>query len=293
MPGNMPMITQSKQLDLSQLMALQEKPDPFTPGEPLFWNDPHISKGMLAAHLDPNMDLASRRFETIDRSVAWITTNLDLQAGDAVLDLGCGPGLYAARLAAKGIRVTGVDYSQRSITYAREFEAEHGLDISYRFQDYLLLDEENLYEAVLLIFGDFCPLNPEQRRRLLRNVRQALKPGGHFVFDVSTPLHHQRHGCGNGWKALESGFWRPGPHLILEHHFDYPEELICLDQMAVIDEDGTLTVYRNWFQDYNPETITAELEAAGFLIEGTWADLTGEPYHEDTEWIGVVARAVG
>jgi len=66
------LITPSGQLDLSMLMALQKKPAPFTPGEPLFWDDPHISKGMLAAHLDPNTDVASRRPETIDRTVAWI-----------------------------------------------------------------------------------------------------------------------------------------------------------------------------------------------------------------------------
>jgi len=45
---------------LPQLIALQEKPNPFTSGEPLFWDDPHISRQMLAAHLDPDIDAASR-----------------------------------------------------------------------------------------------------------------------------------------------------------------------------------------------------------------------------------------
>lgn len=75
-------------LDLMLLMAVQEKPAPFTPGEPVFWNDPHISSQMLAVHLDPNVDLASRKADTIDASVAWMIETLGLHSGDAVLDLG-------------------------------------------------------------------------------------------------------------------------------------------------------------------------------------------------------------
>jgi hypothetical protein len=59
-------------MNLQQLKQIQGKPEPFTPGEPLFWDDPHISEKMLAAHLDPSSDLASRRPETIERSVKWL-----------------------------------------------------------------------------------------------------------------------------------------------------------------------------------------------------------------------------
>ncbi|NIV35509.1 MAG: methyltransferase domain-containing protein, partial [Anaerolineae bacterium] len=114
------------QLNLDLLQALQEKPAPFTPGEPLFWDDPHISKGMLATHLDPTIDLASRRPETIDRTVAWIVETLGLEPGDSVLDLGCGPGLYTQRFAQRGQRVSGVDYSRRSIEYAGQQAEEKG-----------------------------------------------------------------------------------------------------------------------------------------------------------------------
>lgn len=49
---------------LSQLIELQQKPAPFTPGEALFWDDPHISSQMLAVHLNPDVEAASRRPET-------------------------------------------------------------------------------------------------------------------------------------------------------------------------------------------------------------------------------------
>jgi SAM-dependent methyltransferase len=271
-------------------MSLQGKPAPFTPGEPLFWDDPHISQQMLAAHLDPDTDAASRRPEVIDRSVSWLIETLGLKAGDSVLDLGCGPGLYASRFAQAGFKVTGVDYSRRSIAYARQYAFENDLDIGYRYQNYLALNEVNQYDTALLIYGDFCPLNPGQRAVLLQNVHRALKPNGRFVLDVTTRENRKRTSNKNRWYAAESGFWKPGPHLVLEEGFDYPEQSIWLDQFTVIEADGKISVYRNWFQDYTPETITGELQQGGFCVEGLWADFTGQPYTPASEWIGLVTR---
>jgi SAM-dependent methyltransferase len=277
-------------LDVERLRQLQQRPPPFEPGEPLFWDDPHISKGMLASHLNPNTDAASRRPETIERSVVWLVEMLGLRPGDAVLDLGCGPGLYATRLAARGLRVTGVDYSRRSIDYATRYAADHGLDIAYRYQDYLTLEDERAYDAALLINGDYCPLAPEQRSQLLANVRRALVDGGRFALDVTTREHRALHGARPAWYAVDTGFWKPGPHLVLEQGFDYPEQSIYLDQYVIVEPDGTITAYRNWFQDYVPETIQAELEAGGFAVQGVWGDLTGTPYAQGSEWIGLVAQ---
>lgn len=277
-------------MNLDLIRQLQQKPEPFTPGEPLFWNDPHISAQMLKWHLNPENDVASRRPETIQRSVDWLVATLGLKAGDSVLDLGCGPGLYAARLAEKGLRVTGVDYSRRSIEYAMQYAAEHQLDIRYRYQDYLTLEDANQYEAALLIYGDLCPLSPDQRQTLLANVHRALKPSGHFVLDVTTRIHRQKDGGRNSWYVAETGFWKPGPHLVLDDGFDYPEQSIFLDQAIVIEADGKVSVYRNWFQDYDRDTITVELEQAGFGVQSAWSDLLGTPFRDDTEWIGLVVQ---
>jgi SAM-dependent methyltransferase len=279
-------------VDVRELALLMERPAPFTPGEPRFWDDPHISKGLLNAHLDPDTEAASRPPATIDRCVAWIVKALELRQGHRVVDLGCGPGLYASRLAERGITVTGVDLSPRSIEMARNMAREHGLDIAYRCQDYLDLTDESSFDAAFLIYGDYCPLAPEKRARLLGNVHRALKAGGQFVLDVTTRRHRQQHLTRNAWYAMESGFWRPTPHLVLEQGFDYPEQSIYLDQYIVIEASGKLSVYRNWFHDYTPATLKPELEAGGFAVLSLWGDLMGTPYTPDSEWIGVVARKV-
>ncbi|MGE5222500.1 MAG: SAM-dependent methyltransferase [Omnitrophica WOR_2 bacterium] len=285
----MSQIPASACLDIQRLSGLQAKPEPFSPGEEHFWTDAHISKQMLASHLDPDSDGASRRPETIRGEVAWIVKTLGLGPGDSILDMGCGPGLYTARLAAYRLKVTGVDFSENSIQYAEQFARQNGLDISYRCQDYLQLQDESQYDAALLIAGDLCPLSPEQRTRLLSNVRRALKPGGSFVLDVTTPRLRQRQGLKNNWYAASNGFWKPGPHLVLEQGFAYENDLF-LDQYTVVEADGKISVYRNWFQDYTGEAIRGELQASGFSVQSLWGDLTGSAYEPTGDWIGIIAK---
>ncbi len=275
---------------IDQLAQLELPPEPFAPGTTPFWDDPHISQQMLAAHLDPALAAASRPHAEIDCSVEWIAHQLGLGPGAALLDLGCGPGLYAERFAARGLRVTGVDYSRRSIDHATQSARARRLAIDYRCQNYLELDEAPRYDAALLIYGDLCALAPAQRAQLLRAVHRALRPGGAFVLDVTTRAHRERHGLRNRWYAASAGFWKPGPHLVLEQGFDYPDELIYLDQYVVVEASGALSVYRNWFQDYTPERITAELAEHGLAVRSLWADLLGTPAGPASEWIGVVAR---
>ena len=73
--------------------------------------------------------------------------------------------------------------------------------------------------------------------------------------------------------------------------FDYPEESIFLDQAVVVEMgNGRISVYRNWFQDYNRDSITAELERGGFTVRSVWNDLLGTPFTPDTDWIGLITQ---
>jgi 2-polyprenyl-3-methyl-5-hydroxy-6-metoxy-1,4-benzoquinol methylase len=91
---------------------------------------------MLKAHLDPTWDAASRNHAFIAKSVDWITQIAPPMQYMKLLDLGCGPGLYAERFNTKGYEVTGIDYSHRSLDYARNSALQNGSDITYIYQDY-------------------------------------------------------------------------------------------------------------------------------------------------------------
>jgi SAM-dependent methyltransferase len=279
-------------LNYKPLLSLLEKPPVFEPDGQKFWDDPYISGQMLAAHLDPETDAASRRPESIDCAAAWIAETVGLQPGDSLLDLGCGPGLYARRWSAMGLDVTGVDCSARSVAYARAQDPK----TTYLHRDFFdldldALDLEGAFDAVAQVYGEVNTFDDARRDALLAIVRRALKSGGYFAFDVSTWFNHHPARIHEGWSAVEGrGFWKPNPYLELRQVFEYPEHDTTLEQYIIIEDDGTITTYRNWFHYYTVETITAALEGAGFVVEQIAGDLCGAPYKEDSAWIGVVAR---
>lgn len=275
---------------LSTLLQFPVKPPLFESGETRFWDDPHISKGMLEVHLDPEHDAASRKAETIDKEIKYLVSSNILKQGDRVLDLGCGPGLYATRLCENGIKVTGVDISKRSLDYAMRYAEEKGLDIDYRCIDFFDIEYSSEFNVVLQIQGELCTFSDAKRDELLAKIHKALKLDGLFVFDVSTRAQRMRDGLKNRWYVSGGGFWRPGRHLVLEQGFDYPEHDVWLDQYIVVDDYSNVSVYRNWFHDYNLQSITKVLEKACFQIVYVWNDLTGTPYREGGDWIAVVGR---
>lgn len=288
-----PNVLRDGHLDLDLLSRLSAPPPIYEPGEPLFWTDPHISSEMLKAHLDPNTDAASRRPETILKTVKWLSQYLRLPPGAKVIDLGCGPGLYCTHFHREGWKVKGMDFSERSIAYAREQAAIHGQDIEYVQQDYLTWDESLEYDAAFLIYCDLGALKDPDRDILLQNVFRALKPGGRFVFDVETPAHFTTtvgKGENSSWRASPKGFWKPEPYLLLSNTFYYPEKQTYLDQYVVVVESGETFVYRVLHHAYTRETIVPVLERAGFRVEDVWGDLTGSPHSEDSHTLAVVAR---
>ena len=292
MHNQSPSIIGAGKLDLESLRRVTGRPALFAPHEALFWDDPHIARQMLAAHLDPNWNAASYRHETIDRSVAWLASHLRLAKGQRVLDLGCGPGLYCTRLSRYGLAVTGIDFSRHSIDYATQYARENDLDVTYIYANYLTLEYEEEFDAAFLIYYDFGVFADQGRDDLLTRIHRALKPGGAFVFDVMTPRRARRPDGETTWEVCPSGFWKPGPYLALTQFFQYPEAEADLQQTIVVEEDGRLSVYRLWDRYYSIDTITPALEARGFRVQDVWSDLTGRPYQASSESLGIVARKV-
>lgn len=276
---------------LKKLELLTQKPPLFESGEQTFWDDPHISKQLLKAHLDPETDLASRKHTTINKEVEHLFKSGILKPNNQVLDLGCGPGLYSSRLAGRGLNVTGIDMSANSLEYAKRQAEATGQIIEYMQMDFFDIDFKEQFDAILQTNGELNTFSNAQRDRLLKKLWLALKPDGVLIFDVTTGNLRQKHKLQNGWFFVNSGFWRLTPHLVLEQGYDYPEADVFLNRHIVLDEEK-LTDYRFWFHDYNLETLKPVLQKAGFKITHVWNDLTGAKYQAGGDWLAVVAKKV-
>lgn len=255
------------------------------------WTDPHIAGQMLRHHLDENTDAASRRPAAIDSFVDWIDRRFGL-GGMAVLDLGCGPGLYAIRMAGRGARVTGVDFSASSLDYAREAARAAHAEIDFRRMDYLLDELPGGADLITLIYADYCAIGPDRRRLILDKVRRSLAPGGRFVFDVSSVEEFA--GFAEAVKFgrnYMNGFWSSQPYFAFHACFRYEEQAIALDRYLVCAEQEEFEIY-NWVQYFTPTTIAAELGRAGFECEAVLDLSSGEDWRPSPQAFAVVARSL-
>ena len=251
-------------MKIADIINNSSKPKLYERGDSVMWTDSHISKQLLDVHLNEHIDLASRKSTTIKSTVDWILANTNKKKLN-ILDLGCGPGLYSEIFTMKGHNVTGVDFSENSINYAQKAAKKKKLDITYINENYLELDlKENQFDLVMLIFTDFGPLLPNQRKQLLRIIKRVLKPEGVFIFDVLNDTTIDSKISPKSWEASKHGFWKNKPYLALSDSFIYQEEKVILYQHIIIDEQENIDTYRFWNHFFSNSDLSKILNENGF-----------------------------
>jgi SAM-dependent methyltransferase len=276
------------------LQEVNRRPEPFaeyTARE--LWTDPHISSKMLALHLDPAVDAASRNREFLDRSADWIASHFGLASGSRVADFGCGPGLYAQRLARRGADVTGIDFSASSLRHARTEAAREGLQIDYVQADYLDFATERRFDLIIMIMCDFCALSPEQRAELLRRFRSLLAADGRVLLDVYSPaMLDAREEAATYGSDLMDGFWSPKPYFGFLNTFKYERERVLLDKYTIVERDRIRRIF-NWLQCFTPTGLEGEFAGCGPQVVERWGDVAGSPYDPGATEFAVVAGPSG
>lgn len=250
-------------MKIERIIKLSKKPQLYEQGTSVMWTDPHISKQLLELHINPENDVASRSQEKIKRITNWILE----QTGNPrmkILDLGCGPGLYAELLAQKGHSVTGVDFSENSIQYASRQANEKSLNIEYLKKNYLDLDFDNQFDLVILIYLDFCVLLPAERDKVLENIYRALKKGGLFICDVVNERNVDEKTISQSWEVQESGFWKDTPYIALTNGYHYPEAKVLANHHIVIGEQDTVDTYIFWNHYYAKRDMVQIFASKGF-----------------------------
>ncbi len=155
-------------MKLRDIVERRQPPEPWAEGEKIPWSDPAFSARMLREHLSQEHDAASRRYNVIDRQVAWIHRALLGGRPTRVLDLACGPGLYCSRLARLGQPCVGVDYGPASVAYARAEAEREGLTCTYRQDDIRQAEYGIGYGLVMLLYGEFNVFRPAEARNIVR-----------------------------------------------------------------------------------------------------------------------------
>jgi SAM-dependent methyltransferase len=169
-----------------------------------------------------------------DDLVEMILQVLELQPGDRVLDLACGSGDHARRLARRGLEVLGVDIAPSLVAHCRERAAEEGLE-TVRFEqgDMRELAYEGEFEAVLLLSGSFGFFDEPANEDVLARIARALTPGGRVLVDVFDPTRMVVRPARRSWSYFGGGY-------NLRTTWWEPETCTYASEFLFIDGDGVL-----------------------------------------------------
>ncbi len=100
------------------------------------------------------------------------------QVAESILDVGCGTGENSLYFAARGHKVTGIDFLAGPIAAAKQKSAERRLAATFLVMDALALGELPEVFDTAIDCGLFHVFSDEDRRRYVDGLATVLKPGG-------------------------------------------------------------------------------------------------------------------
>ena len=214
--------------------------------------------------------------ERTEKEVLFVERTLGLSPNSHLLDLCCGQGRHSVLLASHGLKVTGQDLSREYLEQAGQSAKEQGVHLDLLCKDtrdipfkdafgYLESDEENL--------------------KVLKAVREALKPGGRVLLDMINREWVVSNYDQSDWRQGEDG------SLYLEHReFDLATSRNHVT-FTIIKPDGTRKeTVGHHIRLYTLTETLKLLSKAGLYFVEAYGGFDGEAYSIDTRRMIVVAE---
>jgi SAM-dependent methyltransferase len=189
-----------------------------------------------------------------------------------VLDIACGTGPHLVRLSERGYRMSGLDLSPENIAYLRERAAQAGLDVDLHVADMTRFRLQRQVDAAICMQDSQGHLlTNEAILAHLRCVRQAVRPGGLYIFD--------RYMCSSWTEPARRWSWtRRRGKITVRATFEAlrdvnPVTQVFSEHMELeVQDNGSRHVYR---QEHHsrmvfPQELRSLVQLAGGLELADW-----------------------
>jgi len=195
---------------------------------------------------------------------------LGMKKGQRVLDLACGAGFQAVLLSERGADVTGIDITPVLVEHARNLAKQHDVSAKFEVGDMRKLRVKEPYDHVVVLGMSFGFGSDEENARTIKNIYDALKPGGKLLLTGQHPYGLSNH-LGPEWLECDEG--------LLLHRAEFDEETCRLGgSWELACPDGTIIVEgenpeQNGVRCYTLPEIRGLLTGAGFTkvqSHGAW-----------------------
>ncbi|ACK41600.1 MULTISPECIES: class I SAM-dependent methyltransferase [Dictyoglomus] len=190
--------------------------------------------------------------------VDFIRRELDLKDPKKILDMACGYGRHANRLALYGHEVVGVDISEKFLEMAMKEAEKLNVNVRYVLKDIREIDFEEEFDVVISMFTSFGYYEDEDNLKILKNVAKALKRGGKFLLDLSNRDFILRNFL---------------PYVVIEREGNYMIDFNIVDitegriyNKRVVIRDGVKKEKPFFIRLYAPTEIKFILESLGLKV---------------------------
>ena len=204
--------------------------------------------------------------------VRFLWKVLRLKRGSRVLDLPCGTGRHAVRLARRGASVLGVDLSEEYLREARR--SARGLrGVRFVRGDMRRVPLKGEFDAAINLwtsFGYFA--TPAEDLKVLRGVALALKPGGLFLIDMADVSALRRRGRARSWQKRADGAF-----VLEDAVFVGGRDPRVVNEWTILQKGRRERRARFVVRAYDKARLFAALRRAGLTPLRTWTGL-GEDY---------------
>lgn len=225
--------------------------------------------------------------DEVDEELPLIELWARSAGGDRVLDLACGTGRTALRLARRGFQVTGVDLMPEMVARGREKAATQSLTVEWVVADARTVQLHGQFSSAYMVGNAFQMFYTRaDQETLFARVREHLLLEGNFIFETRNPSPRNL-----------SAVWHPEPRT-----YTTPGggQLVVTEEPSVYDP---LTQIQHRSSRYRwlapdgrqvetskhialryvfPQEIEALLHYNGFSIRATYGDWQGNPLAADS-----------
>lgn len=210
--------------------------------------------------------------------------------GGPLLELACGTGRLAEAVARSGLEVFGLDLAEPMLRVARQ--RAQGLPITLLLADMTSFALAQPAQAALMTGHAWqMLLTPEDQRRCLASLHQALRPGALFAFETrnAAATDFGPPGQMELWRSFQDprGVW---VDTFTASLFDPVTKIESVEMERRWRDGSRLWPSRIQLKYSDPDVLDALLAEAGFAVEERYGDFHGQAFTPQSAEIVTVAR---
>jgi SAM-dependent methyltransferase len=203
------------------------------------------------------------------REAEFIARMLDVQPGGRLLDLGCGYGRHAVELAQKGYDLVGLDNSLPMLIRGGQLCEQRGVEINFMHADMKELTFEEEFDGVYCVTTSFGYFDDETNKQVVRQVYNALKPGGRFLLEVV----NRDYLLGD----LPLRVWWEGEECLVMEEVEFNYFTSCVEsQRSVVFNDGRQVDRKLSIRVYSLHELGKLLHEVGFIVREVTGNIATE-----------------